>query len=113
MQFSLVHHEFRCLIDGVVASIPDHDNSVDASADHVRDLPLHLCRISGVVTDVHVFGLSEPEHQVGKNFGLGCRIEQRMNVQLADVGCALVSIRLSNKISGCAGVVAGLSGESC
>ena len=90
--FSFLHHQLGGAVDLVVRSVPDHDHSVDAAADHVRDLPLDLGRIGRTVTDVDVAGLAEPEHQMSEDLGLGPGVEQGVNVQLAYVGCAQVSV---------------------
>jgi len=87
MTFGFSHDELRCLVDGIIGSIPIDDHASYASADHVCDLALDLRRIGRAITDIHVVGLTKPEHKVGIDLRCRSGIEQGMNVVFADVSC--------------------------
>ena len=55
--------------------------------------------------------LPEPQHHVSEDLRLGRRVKQGVNIQLADVAGAEVSVRLRDKAGGRAGVVRGLRGQ--
>ena len=57
---SFGHDELRSLIHCIVWPIPVNDDAVNAAADHVGNLALDLCRVSGTVSDIHVVRLTEP-----------------------------------------------------
>ncbi len=57
---SLGHDELRSLIHCIVWPIPVDDDAVNAAADHVGNLALDLCGVSGPVSDIHVVRLTEP-----------------------------------------------------
>ena len=105
MLFRLVHHRLRGLIDSVVRTVPVNHYSIDPAADHVRNLPLDLGRVTGTVSHIHVARSSEPQHQVRKDLGRRPRIEQRVHIELADIVCAQVAVRLVHKTVCGAGVV--------
>ncbi|MGA7400740.1 MAG: hypothetical protein WBW38_12010 [Candidatus Sulfotelmatobacter sp.] len=65
------HHQLRCLVDGITGPIPVNDCAVDAAADHVVNLTLHLRRVCLAVADVHVVRLAEPKNHVSINLGRG------------------------------------------
>ncbi len=64
MLFGLRHDHLRRLI--LIASwpVPVDDDAGDSAADHVIDLIVYLRGIKRTITDVHVAGLAEPDHQV-------------------------------------------------
>lgn len=92
MLFSLCHHQLGGLIDGIAGPVPVDDDAVNSAADHVLDLIVNLRGIVGVVADVHVVGFSKPQKQVCVDLGRGAGIEQRVNINLADIGCAQISV---------------------
>lgn len=65
------HHQLCCLVDGITGAVPVDDRTVDAAADHVADLILHLRRVRLTVSNIHVVRLAEPENHVGINLGRG------------------------------------------
>lgn len=88
MAFRGRHYELRCLIFGIVRSVPVDDHAINAAADHVVDLAVDLVRVGRTVAHVHMIRLSEPDHQVGVDLGTVSRIQQGMHVDFADVSCA-------------------------
>ena len=60
MAFRRRHHQLRRLINRIALAVPIDDYAIDAAADHVVDLTLHLCRIRLAVAVVHVARLAEP-----------------------------------------------------
>lgn len=113
MIFSLGHHQLGALVDRIVRPVPVNDHAIDATADHIINLPLDLRGIGGAVADIHVVRPSEPQQQMGINFRRRARIQQRVNVNLAHIARASVGVRLSRKTIRCTGVIGGLSGQRC
>jgi hypothetical protein len=60
-----------------------------------------------------VVGLPEPQEHLRQHLGICAGVQQRVNVYLAHIVCAQVSIRLIHEAVGGAGIVFGLSAESC
>jgi len=54
MLFRLRHHQLRGLIRRTVRTIPIDDHAIDASADHVINLPGDLPRVGRAITDIHM-----------------------------------------------------------
>ncbi len=111
MSFSRRHHELRSLIDGISGTVPIDYDAVDAPADHVVYLIIDLSCVVGIVADVHMVRAAEPKHKVRVDLGSRAGIEQRMNVNLADVSRAVVAIGLGKKAIRGAGIVGGLGCE--
>lgn len=97
MSFGFSHDQLRCPVDAIVRTVPIDDHTVNTPADHVCDLAVDLLWIGRTVAYLHVVRTSEPQHQVRVDLRLCARIEQAMNVDLADVSGASVSIALSGK----------------
>ena len=114
MCFSFGHNKLCGFIDIVAGSrpVPVDDYAIDASADHVVDLPMHLRGIRRAVSDVHVVGAAEPQHEMGIYLGVGTRIKQRMHVSLADVSRTGVAVGLRQETVGRARVICGQSFQS-
>lgn len=74
--FSFGHHQLGGLVDAIVRTIPVDDHSVDAAADHVRDLTVNLAGIGGTVSDIHVVTAAKPQKQVSINLGAGAGVKQ-------------------------------------
>ena len=110
MALGLRHHELCCLIDAVVRTVPVENDAVDATADHVRDLLVHLYSVSGTVTNVHVVRSSEPQHEVSVHFAGRARIKQRMHIHLAHISGARIAVGLSGETICRTRVVRGLCG---
>jgi hypothetical protein len=102
--------QLRSPVDGIVRPIPVDDHAVDAAADHILDLALDLRGIVGAVTDIHMARSTKPCQQMRVNLGRGAGVKKRVDINLADISCALVPIRLIGKPIGGAGVVGGLLG---
>ena len=107
------HHQLGCLVDRIVRPIPIDDHAINTAAHHVINLTLDLRRVRFTVTNIHVARLAEPENHVGVNLGCRARIEQGMDVNLADISRSSIIVRLCRKTVGCARIVGSLSGESC
>jgi hypothetical protein len=106
-----LRHNLECrLIHGIAWPIPVENHSVDTAADHVVDLGRNFCRIGGVVSDVHVVRLAEPENHVRINLRGRARVEQRVNIHLAHISGAEIAVRQGRKTVRRACVVGGLSG---
>ena len=113
MAFSFCHDRLRRLVDGIVWSVPVDDHSINAAADHVVNLALDLRGISGVITDIHVAGLPKPEHQMRVDLRACSGIEQRVDVDFADVSRCSIAVGLVRETVRRTCVVGGLSSESC
>ncbi len=109
MRLGLRHYLERRLIHRIARPIPIENHSVDAAADHVVDLGRNFCRIGGVVSDIHVVGLAEPENHVSINFRGRTRVKQRVNINLAHISGAEIAVGQGCKIVRGACVVGGLS----
>lgn len=92
MGFRLRHDLQGCPIHEIAWSIPVEDDPIDPAADHVIYLICDLGRIGGVVADIHMVRFPEPEHHMGVNFGRITGIEQSVDVSLADVPGAEVTV---------------------
>ena len=57
----------RGVVVSIVRTVPINDHARDSAAEHVRDLCLYLCRIIGVVADIHVIAHPKPGHEVRIN----------------------------------------------
>ena len=112
MLFSFGHHQLRRLVHRIVGTVPVDYDAVDAAAHHVCDLALHLIRVGRAVADIHVLRPAKPKKQVRIDFRCCSRIEQRMDIDFADVACASIAVRLTREVVGGACVVGGLSCES-
>ena len=112
MAFRRRHHQLRGLIDGISRPIPIDNHAINAAAHHVVNLALHLRRIRFAIADVHVVRLPEPKNHVGINLGRRARIEQSVNIDLADIACAPIVVGLSRKSICRAGVIGGLGCQS-
>ncbi len=112
MILSFRHDQLCRLIDRIVRTVPVDDDAVDAAADHICDLALHLIRVGGTVADIHVLRPAKPKKQVCIDFRCCSRVEQRMDVDFADVAGAPITVRLTHEAVRGACVVGGLSGES-
>jgi hypothetical protein len=111
MSFRLRHHQLRRLVRSIVRPIPIDDHSINAAADQIINLVLHLRRIGRTVTHIHVARPPKPTHEMGVNLRRSAGIKQRVNVQLAYVACAAIVIRLCLESVCRAGIVRGLSRE--
>jgi hypothetical protein len=106
MLFDFCHHRQRGLIGECVSeSVPVDDHTVNAAADHVRDLPVNLRRILRVVTDIHVAWVAKPGHQVRVYLAARARIQERMDIHLTGISGAHISVALRLKSIGRAGIV--------
>jgi hypothetical protein len=105
MIFRFGFDQLRGLIDGIVRPVPVYDQAINAPADHVLDLPFHLRRIGRTVADVHVMPGPEPGLHMHVYLGGSARIKQGVYVNLADIAGTLVTVRLTGKGIGGAGVV--------
>jgi hypothetical protein len=92
MALCLRHHQLRCLVHRIPRPIPIDDHPVDAAADHVINLTLHLSWVRGAVANIHVPWPTKPEHQMGIDLRSGSRIEQRVNIHLADAPRASIAV---------------------
>ena len=108
MRLCLRHDDLCGLVNTVVRTVPiDHD-AIDTTADHVDNLAMNLLRIGRTVAHVHMVRSTEPEHEVCIHLGGRARVQQRVDVDLADIAGARISIALSGKIVRRARVIAGL-----
>src|SRR5439155_5911193 len=108
VSLGFLHDRVGSVVDEVSWPVPDHEDSINAPADHVSNLAVDLSGIGRVVTYVHVAWLTKPQHQVGENFGTGARIKQRVDVNLADITRTQITVRLRRKSICSAGIVRGL-----
>src|SRR5207247_8241138 len=69
---------------------------------------MDLRRILRVVTHSHMAWIAKPGHEVGVDLCSCSRIEQRVQIDFADVVSAQISIRLRLERIPCAGVVGSL-----
>src|SRR6266566_2427787 len=69
---------------------------------------MDLRRILRVVTHSHMAWIAKPGHEMGIDLCSCSRIEQRVQIDFADVGSAQISIRLRLERIPCAGVVGSL-----
>jgi hypothetical protein len=69
MSFRLCHHEFGCLIDGIVWAVPIDNHAINAAADHVGDLVMDLVGIRRTIAHIHVVRAAEPQQQMGIDLG--------------------------------------------
>jgi hypothetical protein len=111
MVFCFGLDQLRRLIDRIIRPVPVNDQAIDASADHVFDLPFHLRRIGRTVADIHVMPGAEPGLHMHVYLGRSSGIQQRVHVNLADISGTLVSVRLTDKGIGGAGVVRSLGSQ--
>jgi len=112
MSFRLCHNQLCGLINTVVGPIPVDNHAVNSPADHIRDLAMDLICVTRVVADVHVIRASEPQQEMGIDLGGRARIEQRMNVDLADTAGSRVPIALGRKAVRCTCIICRLCGQS-
>jgi hypothetical protein len=54
MALRLRHHHLRRLVHRIPRPIPINDYSIDAAADHIINLALHLRRVRRAVANIHV-----------------------------------------------------------
>ncbi len=111
MVLRFFHYQLGGLVNAVIGSVPVKDHSIDAPADHVRDLPVHLGGIGRTVPYVHMIRSAEPEHEVSVDLCLFSRIQQRMHVYFADVARSKISVGLGSKTICSAGIVLRLQRE--
>jgi len=111
MILGLRHDQLGCFVLRIVRAVPVKNYTVDSAADHVVNLILDLLWVAGTVADIHVIRIAEPKHHVGINLGGCSRIEQRVDVNLADVSRSPVAIRKARECVGCTRVVRNLSSE--
>src|SRR5215471_2816519 len=111
MFFRLMHDHLRGLVLCIVGTVPVDDHSVDAAADHVSNLPLHLHCVIRRVSHVYVVPLSKPQQKLSKHFCGIAVVEQRVNVHFAHVVGTQISIRLIHETTRRTGVVGALSGK--
>jgi hypothetical protein len=107
------HNKLRRLIHGIAGPVPIDNHSIESAARHVVNLALNLRWIRLAIADVHMVRLAEPKNHVGVNFGGSARIEQGMNVDLADVSGSAIVIGLGFKAVRSASIVRSLRRESC
>jgi hypothetical protein len=110
MALGLRHDKLCRLIDAVVWTVPVENDAVDATADHVRDLLVHLYGVSGTVPNGHVVRSSEPQDEVSVHFAGRARIKQRVYIHLAHIAGTQISIALSGETIRRTCVVRGLCG---
>jgi hypothetical protein len=94
MLLRLGNDEGGSLIADVALSVPIDDDSVNAAADHVVNLPGYLLGIGGTVADIHVIRAPKPQYEVGVDGSGGVGVQQGMNVDLTDIAGAKIAIRL-------------------
>ena len=98
MLFGFRHHRQRCLVgERIAKSIPVDDHTLNAAANHVRDLTVDLRGILRAVPDVHMARIAKPRHQMRVHLAARTRIQERMDVQFAGVAHAHISIALQLK----------------
>ena len=105
MALGLFYDKLRGLVTGGVGAVPVNHDAVNAAAGHILNLAFDLVAVGRTVSDVHVLGVAEPQHQMGVDLGSRAGIQQRMDIQLADVARAEVAVRLRREIACGAGVV--------
>ena len=106
MLFDFRHYRQRGLIgEGISKPVPVDDHTIDAAADHVRDLTVNLRRILGVVADVHMTWIAKPGHQMRYHLAARARIQECMDVQLAGICGAHISVALRLESIRRAGIV--------
>lgn len=108
MALGLRHYKLCRLIDAVVRTVPVENDAVDAPADHVRDLLVHLSGIGGTVTNIRVVRPTEPQHEVSIDLAGRARIKQGMYVDLAYIPGTRIAISLIGETIRRTGVVRGL-----
>lgn len=111
MVFGFGLDQLRGLIDRIIRPVPVDDQAINASADHVFDLPFHLRRIGRTVTDIHVMPGAEPGLHMHVYLGRGSGIQERMDINLADISCTAISVCLTEKGIRGAGVIRSLSNQ--
>ena len=95
MLFGFSHHRQSSLVaESVSRSVPVDDHTIDAPADHVRDLTMDLRRILRAVAHIHVAGIAKPGHQMSVYLGARTGIQKRMDIQLADIASTHISVAL-------------------
>jgi hypothetical protein len=110
--FGLFHYLKGSEITGRSLPIPVNDDAINAAADHVLNLPRDLLGTGGVVSDIHMTGSTKPAHEVRINLCMISGIQQRVNIQFAEVAGGDVAVHLSFKSINRAGVVGRLLGQS-
>ena len=113
MSFRLRHYQLRRLVRTIVRPVPIDNHSIDAAADQIINLILHLRRIGRTVTHIHVARSPKPTHEMGINLRRSAGIKQGMHVHLTDISRASIVIRLCLESVCRAGIVRGLSRECC
>lgn len=94
MFFRFSHHQLRGQVSIVIGAVPIDYDAIDAAADHIDDLAVHLCGIGGTVPDVHVVRASEPEHQMRVHLGCRAGIQQGVHIHSAHVAGGRIAISL-------------------
>ncbi len=90
--FGFGHDHLCCLVLEGIRTVPIDDHAINAAADHVGNLTVDLCRISGTVAHVHVVRLAKPQHQMRVDFGLQSGTQQGVDIQFTDVSNPAVAI---------------------
>jgi hypothetical protein len=106
MLFDFRHYRQRGFVGECISeSIPVDDHTINAAADHVRDLTVNLRWILRVVTHIHMTWIAKPGHQMRYDFAARARIQKSMNIQLAGISGAHISVALRLKSIRRAGIV--------
>ena len=114
MLFGLRHYRQRGFIaEGISKSVPIDDHTINAAADHVRDLTMDLRWILRVISHIHVARIAKPGHQMRVDLRICSRIQERMNIQFAGVASGNISIALGLERIRAAGVVGSLRAQGC
>src|SRR5258708_35720674 len=92
MFFCFIHHRLGGLVDEIIGTVPVDNDAVNAAADHIGDLALHLGGIGGAVADVHVTAIAKPKHQMSEDFCSGAGVEHGVDVHFAHVVSAQVPV---------------------
>lgn len=105
MSFRFVHHQPGGLITVAIRAVPIHYDAINAAADHVLQLAPDLCAVVRTIAHVHMVLTAKPQHEMSVQFGARSRIQQGMDVFLADVARGSVTVFLPGKAGRGAGVV--------
>lgn len=108
MRFRLGHYQLGRLVNTVVGPIPINDDALNAAADHVGNLPMHLRRVVRAVADVHMVRSAKPQKQVSIDLGIRAGVEQRMHIHFADISGGRIAVCLVGKRIGRASIVRSL-----